>query len=141
MSLMAALAQGETAEAAGEYRDAVNIYQRLADTKALVTDEVLSRLGRAALAAGDRKTAAQAYVRLYYEFALSDAATAAASQLQSLQDQIVKSRLPGGSRPGGDALWRAPLREARDRIPGAPAVASGDDRELVDLRVAECDFT
>ena len=91
VSLMAALAQGETAEAAGEYRDAVNIYQRLADTQALVTDEVLSRLGRAAIAADDRKTAAQAYVRLYYEFALTDAATAAASQLQSLQDQIVKS--------------------------------------------------
>ena len=91
VSLRAALAQGETAEAFGRQPGAVEIYQRLADTKGLVTDEVLSRLGRAALAADDRKTAAQAHVRLYYEFALTDAATAAASQLQSLQDQVVKS--------------------------------------------------
>ncbi len=140
VSLMAALAQGETAEAAGEYRDAVNIYQRLADNKGLVTDEVLSRLGRNALAAGDRKTAAQAYVRLYYEFALTDAATAAASQLQSLQDQIVKS---GYQADLGRAVMLFGARryaEARTAFQELQRVASGDDRELVDLRVAECDF-
>src|SRR5687768_6467805 len=53
---MAALALGETAEAAGDYKRAVEIYQRLAGVKAQVTDEVLSRLGRAALKAEDRKT-------------------------------------------------------------------------------------
>jgi soluble lytic murein transglycosylase len=140
VSLMAALAQGETAEAAGEYREAVNIYQRLADTKALVTDDVLSRLGRAALAADDRKTAAQAYVRLYYEFALTDAATAAASQLQSLQDQIVRS---GYQADLGRAVMLFGARryaEARTAFQDLQRVASGDDRELVDLRVAECDF-
>jgi soluble lytic murein transglycosylase len=140
VSLLAALAHGEAAEAAGEYRDAVNIYQRLADTKGLVTDDVLTRLGRAALADGDRKTAAQAYVRLYYEFALTDAATAAASQLQSLQDQIVKS---GYQADLGRAVMLFGARryaEARSAFQELQRVASGDDKELVDLRVAECDF-
>jgi soluble lytic murein transglycosylase len=140
VSLLAALAQGETAEAAGEYRDAANIYQRLADTKGLVTDDVLSRLGRAALADGDRKTAAQAYLRLYYEFALTDAATAAASQLQSLQDQIVKS---GYQADLGRAVMLFGARryaEARPAFQELQRVAGGDDRELVDLRVAECEF-
>jgi peptidoglycan lytic transglycosylase len=140
MSLRAALAQGETAEASGDYRGAVEIYQRLADTKGLVTDEVLSRLGRAALAAGDRKTAALAYIRLYYEFALTDAATAAASQLQSLQDQVVKS---GYQRDLGRAVMLFGARryaEARSAFQDLQRVASGDDKELVDLRVAECDF-
>jgi soluble lytic murein transglycosylase len=140
VSLMAALAQGEAAEAAGDYKGAVEIYQRLAESKGLVTDEVLSRLGRAALAADDRKTAAQAYVRLYYEFALTDAATAAASQLQSLQDHVVKS----GYQPdlGRAAMLFGARRyaEARTAFQDLQRVASGDDKELVDLRVAESDF-
>jgi soluble lytic murein transglycosylase len=140
VSLLAALAQGETAEAAGEYRDAVNIYQRLADSKGLVTDEVLSRLGRTALADGDRKTAAQAYVRLYYEFALSDAATAAASQLQSLQDQIVKSGYQADLGRAAMLFGARRYAEARAAFQELQRVATGDDRELVDLRVAECDF-
>ena len=140
VSLLAALAQGETAEAAGDNRAAVEIYQRLADSKGLVTDDVLSRLGRAALASNDRRTAAQAYLRLYYEFALTDLATAAASQLQSLQDQIVRT----GYQPdlGRAAMLFGARRyaEARSAFQDLQKVASGDDRELVDLRVAECDF-
>jgi soluble lytic murein transglycosylase len=137
---MAALALGETAEAAGDHKRAVEIYQRLADIKAQVTDEVLSRLGRAALEAGDRKTAAQAYVRLYYEFALTDAATAAASQLQALQDQIVKS---GYQQDLGRAVMLFGARryaEARSAFQDLQKQVSGDDRELVDLRIAESDF-
>jgi soluble lytic murein transglycosylase len=140
VSLLAALAHAEALESAGEYRAAVNLYQRLADTKGLVTDDVLTRLGRAALADGDRKTAAQAYLRLYYEFALTDAATAAASQLQSLQDQIVKS---GYQADLGRAVMLFGARryaEARSAFQELQRVASGDDKELVDLRVAECDF-
>ena len=140
VSLRAALALGEAAEASGDYKSAVEIYQRLAESKGLVTDEVLSRLGRAALAADDRKAAAQAYVRLYYEFALTDAATAAASQLQSLQEHVVKS----GYQPdlGRAAMLFGARRyaEARTAFQDLQRVASGDDKELVDLRVAECDF-
>ena len=140
VSLRAALAHGEAAEASGDYKGAVEIYQRLAESKGLVTDEVLSRLGRAALAADDRKAAAQAYVRLYYEFALTDAATAAASQLQSLQEHVVKS----GYQPdlGRAAMLFGARRyaEARTAFQDLQRVAGGDDKELVDLRVAECDF-
>ena len=140
VSLRAALAQGEAAEASGDYKAAVEIYQRLAESKGLVTDEVLSRLGRVALAADDRKAAAQAYVRLYYEFALTDAATAAASQLPSLQEHVVKS----GYQPdlGRAAMLFGARRyaEARTAFQDLQRVAGGDDKELVDLRVAECDF-
>jgi peptidoglycan lytic transglycosylase len=140
VSLRAALAQGEAAEASGDYKAAVEIYQRLAESKGLVTDEVLSRLGRVALAADDRKAAAQAYLRLYYEFALTDAATAAASQLPSLQEHVVKS----GYQPdlGRAAMLFGARRyaEARTAFQDLQRVAGGDDKELVDLRVAECDF-
>ena len=140
VALAAALALGETAEAAGDHRGAVEIYQRLADTKGLTTDDVLSRLGRAALKAEDRKTAAQAYVRLYYEFALTDAATVAASQLQTLQDQFVKSSHQPDLGRAAMLFGARRYAEARSAFQDLQRVVSGDDRELVDLRVAECDF-
>ena len=101
---------------------------------------MLSRLGAVGAGAGDRKTAAQAYLRVYYEFALTDAATAAASQLATLQDQIVRT----GYQPdlGRAAMLFGARRyaEARTAFQEIQKQASGDDRELADLRVAECDF-
>ena len=95
----------------------MEIYQRLADTKELVTDDVLSRLGRSALKLDDRKTAAQAYLRVYYEFPLTDAATAAASQLADAAGSDRQVRLSVGSRTRGDAVRRAALRRgARARF-------------------------
>ena len=140
IALAAALAEGEAAEAAGDQRDAVDIYRRLAENKQLVTDEVLSRLGRAALAAGDRKTAAEAYVRLYYEFALTDAATAAASHLDTLRDHVVKHGYAADLGRAAMLFGARRYAEARSAFQEIQKQASGDDRELADLRVAECDF-
>jgi peptidoglycan lytic transglycosylase len=140
IAIAAALASGEAAEAAGEYAAAVRIYDRIADQKAAVTEEVLSRLARVALAAGDRTKAAEAYVRVYYEFPLTDAATLAEAQLAGLQDQIKhtgykldlgRAQILFGARRYG---------EARTAFQDLQRVAEGDDKELVDLRVAECDF-
>ena len=140
ISLNTALALGETAEASGRLGDAIEIYRRIADDKHLVSDDVLSRLGAVALSAGDRKTAAEAYLRVYYEFALTDLATAAASHLAGLQDQIVKR----GYQPdlGRAAMLFGARRyaEARTAFQDIQKQANGDDRELADLRVAECDF-
>jgi peptidoglycan lytic transglycosylase len=136
----AALAQGDIAEAAGDQRGATAIYQRLADDKRVVNEEVLSRLGRAALAAGDRKTAAEAYLRVYYEFALTDAATAAASHLTSLQDQIVKTGYKLDLGRASMFFGAKRYAEARTAFQDVQRQASGDDREVADLRVAECDF-
>jgi soluble lytic murein transglycosylase len=140
LALAAALAQADAAEAAGDARAAVIIYQRLAADTHLVSDEVLSRLGRAALAAGDRKTAAEAYLRVYYEFALSSAATAAASHLSALQDQIVKTGYQLDLGRGAMLFGARRYADARAAFADVRKQAGGDDRELADLRVAECDF-
>jgi soluble lytic murein transglycosylase len=140
ISLNAALALGETAEKSGRVADAIEIYRRIADDRHLVSDDVLSRLGAVAMSAGDRKTAAQAYLRVYYEFALSDLATAAASHLATLQDQIVKT---GYRQDLGRAAMLFGARryaEARTAFQEIQKQAGGDDRELADLRVAESDF-
>jgi soluble lytic murein transglycosylase len=140
VSIAAGLAAGEAAEAAGDFPAATRIYERIADQKAAATEEVLTRLGRAALAAGDRAKAAQAYVRVYYEFPLTDAATVAGQQLAALQDQI--TRIGYKADIGRAQLLFGAKRydEARTAFAALQAVAEGDDRELVNLRVAECDF-
>ena len=140
VALTAALALGEAAETGGDQRDAMEIYRRLAETKGMVTDEVLTRLGRSALAAGDRKVAAEAYVRLYYEFALTDAAIAAGTQLQGLQDQVVKRSHQLDLGRAAMLFGARRYAEARTAFQDLQRQVSGDDRELVDLRIAECDF-
>jgi soluble lytic murein transglycosylase len=140
ISLQAALALGETAEAAGRQEDAIEIYRRLADDKRLVSDEVLTRLASVAVTAGDRKTAAEAYLRVYYEFALSDLATAAASHLESLQDQIKKNGYQLDLGRASMLFGARRYAEARAAFQDLQKQTSGDDRELADLRVAESDF-
>lgn len=139
LAAAAALAAGEAAEAAKDHREAVEIYSRLAADKQTVSDDVLARLGRASLAANDKARAAQAYLRLYYEYPLTIAGAAAGAQLEHLRDQV--------TRRGYDAdLGRAQMlfgarryAEARSGFASVRDQVSGDDRELADLRIAECD--
>jgi soluble lytic murein transglycosylase len=140
VTIAAGLAAGDAAEAAGDFPAAMRIYERIADQKAAVTDEVLTRLGRSALAAGDRAKAAQAYRRVYYEFPLTDAATVAGQQLVTLQDQFTRtSYKPDVGR--AQLLFGAKrYDDARAAFASIRSEADGDDRELIDLRIAECDF-
>lgn len=140
VTIAAGLAAGEGAEAAGDFPAATRIYERIADQKAAVTDDVLWRLGRAALAAGDRAKAAQAYIRIYYEFPLTDAAAAAAAQLASLQDQITRTGYKADLGRAQLLFGARRYDEARAAFAALQGVAEGDDKEVVTLRVAECDF-
>ncbi len=140
LSVAVPLALAEAAEGDGNHVEAVAIYERLAANKAALNEDVLSRVGRAALAAGDRRKAAEAFLRVYYEFPLTDAATTAASQLTTLQDlmsrrgydaDIGRAQQLFGARRYAEA--RAGFQEVQPRLGGA-------DRELADLRIAECDY-
>jgi soluble lytic murein transglycosylase len=140
LTLASALAQGDVAEAMGDHAAAMEIYQPLAADTHVVNEDILSRLGRAALAAGNPKIAAQAYLRVYYEFALTDAAAAAASRLAGLEPHIVRS--------GHQAdLGRAAMLYGARRYADARAAyqdllksTRGDERELAEIRIAESDF-
>ncbi len=140
VTIAAGLAAGEAAEAAGDFPAATRIYERIADQKAAVTEEVLWRLGRAALAAGDRVKAAQAYIRVYYEFPLTDAAVAAGQQLAALQDQITRTGYKADIGRAQLLFGAKRYDEARAAFAAILSATEGDDRELVNLRVAECDF-
>ncbi|HWK10172.1 MAG TPA: tetratricopeptide repeat protein, partial [Vicinamibacterales bacterium] len=140
LSVASLLALGEAAELGGDPRTAADIYEKVSAQKTAAPDDVLMRLGRAALAAGDRKRAAEAYVRVYYEFPLTDAATAAGVALAPLQDQIVKTSYKLDLGRAVLLFGARRYSEARTAFEALQPQVSGDDRELVDLRLAECDY-
>ena len=89
---------------------------------------------------GDRRKTAEALLRIYYEFPLTDAAIAAAAELEPLRDIIVRQ---GYKLDLGRAIQLYGARrysDARAAFVALQGEVSGDDRELVDLRIAESDF-
>ena len=140
LATSAAIAAGEAAEAAGDHAAAFGIYQRLAADKFAANDQVLSRLARTAIATGDRKRAAEAYVRLYYEFPLTTAGAAAGAQLEAFKDQIVRSSYEPDLGRGQMLFGARRYTEARAAFAGIRQHLRGDERELADLRIAESDF-
>ena len=140
LSVAVPLAAAEAAEAEGDHRAAVAIYEGLVENKTAVSEDVLSRLGRAALAAGDRKKAAEAFLRVYYEFALTDAATTAASQLTTLNDLVTRTGYKADMGRAQQLFGARRYAEARSAFQELQRLTGGDDRETADLRVAASDF-
>jgi len=140
LSVAATLGKGEAEESRGNHAAAAALYEKLTTVKTVAPEDVLSRLGRAALAAGDKARAAQAYLRVYYEFPLSDAAAGAASALSGLQDQIVRSGYKADLSRAMLLFNAKRYQDARTAFQELQPHVSGDDRELTDLRIAECEF-
>jgi len=140
LAIGALLGKGEAAEVRGDHAAAASVYERLAGMKTPAPEDVLSRLGRAALAAGDRPRAAAAFLRIYYEFPLSDAATSAATALGSLQDQIVRSSYKADFGRAMLLFGAKRYADARSAFQDLQRQVNGDEREVADLRVAESDY-
>ncbi|MBK5299230.1 MAG: tetratricopeptide repeat protein, partial [Vicinamibacteria bacterium] len=136
------LRAGEFAEASGNPKGAVIQYEALARGTTAAPDDLLLRVGRARLAAGDRAGAVDAFTRLYEGYPLSDLAPTAAAQLTDLD---AWATLEKGSARYGTELTRAERLFAARRYAQARAAfeallpVSASDDELVSLRLAECD--
>jgi soluble lytic murein transglycosylase len=138
------LRQAEVAEARGDHRRAAALYATLAAGKPLSPEDVLMRLARASLAAGDTAGAAQAFARVYYEFPLSDEATLAQAQLderrlwQPLESGNARYRFELGR---AERLFGARrYAQARAGFELVAPHASGEGQEVTSLRLAECDY-
>jgi soluble lytic murein transglycosylase len=138
-----ALREAETAAAQEDYAAAAKTYQDLSQRRTANPDAVLLALGRAQSQSGDKAKAAETFARLYYEFPLSDTAATAATELDGLKDlrapgdspQRFKLELGRAERLFGARRYAA----ARDAFDALRPIASGDDAEIVALRIAECD--
>ena len=135
---------GEIAEQQRRFDDAVKYYEPLTGKESLAADQGWIRLARARLGAGDSRGAAEAYAHLYYEFPLSDLATVAAGEIGTLNaweplekgSTRYKMELGRAQRLFGAARYA----QARDAFDMLRPLADGDDLELAELRVAECDY-
>ena len=140
----AALGAAECAEGLNDYDAAVAIYERLAAAKTTAPDELLMRLGGAAKSAGDNRKAAEAFGRVLYDFPLSSSAPLAQSQYAALPNvqpltvgsQRYKLELGRAERLFGARRYA----DARKVYEALQPLAAGDDREIVDLRLAESDY-
>jgi soluble lytic murein transglycosylase len=140
----AALAEAECAEALKDYDGAVEIYERLAASKSTAPEDVLMRLGGAAKSAGDNRKAGEAFGRVLYDFPLSASASLAQTEyagLPNVQPLTVGSQRYKLELGRAERLFGARrYSEARKAFETLRPIAAGDDRELVDLRLAESDY-
>jgi soluble lytic murein transglycosylase len=126
----------------GEAKDAVDVLDDLSDEKLSDPEEVFLRLGRAAEAAGDRDRALKAYRKVYYDFPLSMQASDAQSGIERLETASLvasdrfKQQLARAERLFSARRWA----QARAAFEPLARAASGNDRELVAIRLAECDY-
>ena len=140
LAVAAELGEAEAAVALGEHAKALDIYQKLTADKTAVNEQILALQAEAARVLGDRRKTAEALLRIYYEFPLTDAAIAAAAELEPLRDIIVRQ---GYKLDLGRAVQLYGARrysDARAAFVALQGEVTGDDRELVDLRIAESDF-
>lgn len=140
----AALGEAEAAEGQQDYRAALRIYDELRARKPAAPDDLWLRTAKAALAAGDRGRAADAYLRLYTEYPFSDLAGQAESAARVMAEL---TPLKAGTERYRLELARAEALFANRRYADARTAftrirpsASGPDRELVGLRLAECEY-
>ena len=138
------LRQAELAELRRDFGAAEAVYKALTASKGLAPETVLSNLARVAQLAGDLDAAALAWARVYYEFPLSDEASVAQTQLDTLK--LWKPLEPRGERfvlelGRAERLFASRrYAQARSSLEPLLPIADGDAAEIVALRIAESDF-
>jgi soluble lytic murein transglycosylase len=130
----------DASERQQQWAEARNALRALTDIRSVRPAVAWLRLARAAEKLDERSDARAAYARVYYDFPLSEEAASAESAL---------AKLPATAGPErfGLELGRAELlyggrryADAKKAFSGLRSQAKGDDRILVDLRVAQCDL-
>jgi len=139
---VAPLRVADVALALSEPKRAVDLLDDLADDKLMAPEEVTLRLGLAAEAAGNRGKALEAFRRVYYDYPLSTQSADAQAGIERLQTtdlippDLFKLELARAERLFSARRWA----QARAGLASIARVATGDDKELIALRLAECDY-
>ncbi len=140
----AALAAAEAADPLDQENAALAIFEDLTARRTVATEALLYGLAQAALATAARTRAADALLKIYYEFPLSDQARLSAIDLKSLREE---TGAPGTRASFARDLDRAQrvftagrYDEARSAFLDLRALAPGADRALIDLRLAACEY-
>jgi len=120
---------------------AVGILEKASIYTVIAPEEVLLRLGAAMEAAGESERALRTYRRVYDEFPTSEQASAAEEAIEGMKAQpgIPAARVPALLARAQRLFEARQWTEARAGFASLLPLVTGDDRELVTLRLAECD--
>jgi soluble lytic murein transglycosylase len=137
-----ALRQAEVASARKDPRSALAVLEPLTRQKTTAPETVLMVTARAAQGAGEYEKAAAYYRRVYFEFPLSAESDLANVELDVLEKPSLVTPERFALELGrAERLFGARrYQPARDAFALLAAQAGGDDKELVALRLAECDY-
>jgi soluble lytic murein transglycosylase len=138
----ATLLMASVAVQRGDSERAENILEDLTDDKLAWPEDAFVALGRAEEALGHAEHALQAYRRVYYTYPLSTQANEAADGIgrvettsliapDRFQRELARAQLLFDGR-----RWA----QARAAYESVLKAATGDDRELISLRIAECAY-
>ena len=137
-----ALRRAEVAAAKKNLDEALALLEPLAAQKTTAPEAVLLQIGRSADAADKRDKAIAAFRRVYFEFPLSPEAELARLELDRIENgapltpELFKLELGRAERLFGSRRYDA----ARQAFVTLLRTASGDDKELIALRIAESDY-
>jgi soluble lytic murein transglycosylase len=137
---MAALREAECDEVLGDQTAAIAVYEQLTQTRTLTPDEILMKLGRAAQMTGEADRARAAFERLYYEYPLSEFADEAEWQLSGTQTAPGTIRFKQDLARAERLLAAKMYGPARSTFEKLRELSDGEDRNLIRLRLAECDY-
>jgi peptidoglycan lytic transglycosylase len=135
----------DAAELLGDWPAVVRALQTLAANQPADPQRVQLRLGRAAVKVDDARLAAAAFNRVYYEYPLTVEASEAREELDQLAAPSPPTP-PTAERTQLDLaraerLYNAGRHaDARKSFDALRGFVGGDERQMVDLRLAQCDF-
>jgi soluble lytic murein transglycosylase len=98
------------------------------------------RLGRAAAKQHEVDLARRSFTTVYYDFPLSDEAKQAGDELDRLPDPATREPAARDVDRAQALFGAGRYEEARHAFAAVRSRVTGDDRDRVDLRLAECDF-
>jgi soluble lytic murein transglycosylase len=138
------IGEAEAQEALNQPAAAVTVYQRLLKGRVTNVEDVYMRLGRVAEAASDPTTAGDAFAHVFYEFPLGENAGdagAALNRLDALQPLTAGSARFQADLGRAERLYAAKRYvDARVIFEALRPVATVEVADLVQLRLAECDY-
>jgi soluble lytic murein transglycosylase len=135
----AALLLADVAIKRGEAGRAEDLLEELSEEKLSRPEDVLIALGRAEEALGHAEHAVRAYRRVYYEFPLSTQSADAADGLARVEtpELVAADRYQRELKRANALFDGRRWAQARAAYEPLQRVASGDERELISLRIAE----
>ena len=138
----ATLMLADVAVKKGDAERAEDLLEGLSDDKLSRPEDVLIALGRAEETLGHVDHALNAYRRVYYDYPLSTQAADAADGIARvettplIQSTRFQRELARAQQLFDGRRWA----QARTAFEALQRAASGDDRELISLRIAECAY-